>query len=444
MSPKLKFKPPYIIFFLLSHIVFGQIGINTTNPDPSSILEVFSESKGLLIPRVQLDSTTDVLTIASPTESLLIYNTNTLNDVTPGFYYWDGVWIKFDTVQGINDWALRGNTVLPEDFLGTINTESLKIRVGNTLRWEFTNDDTFIFSNNEIKIGNDTTTALGFGCMALGFDANASGAGATAIGRDTSASDIGATAIGNDSQATVINSTALGRSTIASGVRSLAIGYESQTSGTESVAIGRNAMGNGTRSITIGANAVTAFNESIAIGNLASTTKANQLRYGSITEIDQIAATVVNASDGRFKYEIRENVPGLEFINNLRPVTYKFDIEKLYHFLGEETLLSNKEDIRSGFIAQEVEAAAKKADYTFDGLVVPENIKKDNYKVSYQQFVVPLVQSVKELSKKVEQLEAKNSKLEALVDEIEILKKYMFELKNTQTQKLAKSSEFQD
>jgi len=53
-----------------------------------------------LIPRIELTGTTDVLTVVSPATSLLVYNTATVNDVTPGFYYYNGAaWTRI--VSGI-------------------------------------------------------------------------------------------------------------------------------------------------------------------------------------------------------------------------------------------------------------------------------------------------------------------------------------------------------
>jgi hypothetical protein len=49
----------------------------------------------------------------------------------------------------------------------------------------------------------------------------------------------------------------------------------------------------------------------------------------------------------------------------------------------------------SGFIAQEVEQAAKELNYDFDGIYKPQN-DKDTYGLGYQQFVVPLVKAVQE------------------------------------------------
>src|ERR1043165_9938267 len=61
----------------------GAAGIGTTTPDASSLLEVKSTTKGVLVPRM---TQTQRNTIASPATGLLIYQT----DKTPGFYYYSG------------------------------------------------------------------------------------------------------------------------------------------------------------------------------------------------------------------------------------------------------------------------------------------------------------------------------------------------------------------
>lgn len=65
-----------ILFVLFMVPAFTQVGINTTGttPDPSSMLDVSSSSKGILFPRM---TTTERDAITSPTESLLIFNTST-------------------------------------------------------------------------------------------------------------------------------------------------------------------------------------------------------------------------------------------------------------------------------------------------------------------------------------------------------------------------------
>ncbi|MGB0868031.1 MAG: hypothetical protein ACPGSD_00425 [Flavobacteriales bacterium] len=88
----------FLIFLFPLLKGFGQIGIGTTSPHQSSILEISSDDKVVLIPNVALTGSNDVTTIVSPKESLLIYNTSTVtgaHEVTPGYYYFNGaIWEK--------------------------------------------------------------------------------------------------------------------------------------------------------------------------------------------------------------------------------------------------------------------------------------------------------------------------------------------------------------
>lgn len=84
-----------LVYSILSG--FSQsVGINATGSAPNSVagLDVDFPSKGVLIPRVALTSTTSFAPLASHVAGMLIYNTAATGDVTPGFYYNDGTkWI---------------------------------------------------------------------------------------------------------------------------------------------------------------------------------------------------------------------------------------------------------------------------------------------------------------------------------------------------------------
>lgn len=72
-----------------AYFAHAQVGIGTPTPSASSMLDITSGNKGVLIPRVALENTTKVLTTGvDQVESLLVYNTAERDDVTPGFYYW--------------------------------------------------------------------------------------------------------------------------------------------------------------------------------------------------------------------------------------------------------------------------------------------------------------------------------------------------------------------
>jgi hypothetical protein len=77
-----------IIVVLLAFTVNAQVGIGT--PNPEAALDITSSNDGLLIPRVALTTTSSALPLTAPTVSELIYNSATVADVTPGYYYWNG------------------------------------------------------------------------------------------------------------------------------------------------------------------------------------------------------------------------------------------------------------------------------------------------------------------------------------------------------------------
>lgn len=66
----------YTFFFISFFSTNAQVGIGTTSPDPSSILDVNSTTKGILLPRL---TTSQRNAIASPANGLIIYNTDTNN-----------------------------------------------------------------------------------------------------------------------------------------------------------------------------------------------------------------------------------------------------------------------------------------------------------------------------------------------------------------------------
>jgi hypothetical protein len=84
-------------------------------------------------------------------------------------------------------------------------------------------------------------------------------------------------------------------------------------------------------------NVSTDFTNSTAIGNASRITASNQVRIGnsSVTSIGGYEPWT-NYSDGRFKKNVNENVPGLAFINQLHAITYTMDVTSLRSFLGED------------------------------------------------------------------------------------------------------------
>lgn len=224
----------------------------------------------------------------------------------------------------------------------------------------------------------------------------------------------------------------------------------SNVSGGYNTAMGSWAMSTTTTGVN---NTAVGYGADISVADASNTTvigywnfasASNQVRIGNgaVTSIGGYA-NWTNLSDKRFKKNVQENVPGLQFINALRPVTYTLDLAGIEQFLLPEgrkdaegnklepsdvykTALQQKEQIvYTGFIAQEVEAVAKEMGYTFSGVDAPKN-EKDMYGLRYAEFVVPLVKAVQELSrqndalgKANDQLSKSNDSLKSIVSDLQ-------------------------
>lgn len=97
------------LFFSLQ--IYAQTGIGTTTPNASAKLDVFSNNKGFLPPRVTLTSVTDATTIASPAEGLLVYNLGSVG-LQAGYYYWNGAnWATIATATSAGNGVTASNLV---------------------------------------------------------------------------------------------------------------------------------------------------------------------------------------------------------------------------------------------------------------------------------------------------------------------------------------------
>ena len=177
---------------------------------------------------------------------------------------------------------------------------------------------------------------------------------------------------------------------------------------------------------------------SMALGYGSRITASYQVRIGNV-QITSIGGYQPwsNLSDGRFKKNITEQVKGIDFIMALRPVTYNIDMNQLAAHLKEDesidatgkmmmkpvnAVMKQQRDAQSsvvhtGFIAQEVEAAAKKLNYDFSGVDKPKTAD-DLYALRYSEFVVPLVKAVQEQQQEIIDLKANVKRLEDLVNKM--------------------------
>jgi len=87
----------FLVMMIASFQGFTQnVGINATGtvPNASAGLDIDFPNKGLLIPRLALTGTANFAPLSAHVAGMVVYNTATAGDVTPGFYYNNGTkWI---------------------------------------------------------------------------------------------------------------------------------------------------------------------------------------------------------------------------------------------------------------------------------------------------------------------------------------------------------------
>jgi hypothetical protein len=113
---------------ILSMQVIAQTGIGTTTPHASAKLEVASENKGFLPPRVTLSNVTDATTIPTPAVGLLVYNLGSVG-LQAGYYYWNG-----------SNWATIATASSPDQTVDYVSVQSSgqTVATGNTIRFNTT------------------------------------------------------------------------------------------------------------------------------------------------------------------------------------------------------------------------------------------------------------------------------------------------------------------
>ncbi|MEC4115930.1 hypothetical protein VSP20_03010 [Myroides phaeus] len=102
-----------LVLSLSAEQAHAQQGFGTDKPHKSAAVDITSPKRGLLIPRVKLVKTTNGESpIKGPAQSLMVYNENTHEDVTPGYYYWDtNRWVRFAKQSDITEITLVGDAV---------------------------------------------------------------------------------------------------------------------------------------------------------------------------------------------------------------------------------------------------------------------------------------------------------------------------------------------
>ncbi len=319
-----------ILFILVSTLIYGQVGIGTTSPDSSSILDITSVQAGLLIPRM---TEAQRNAIPTPAEGLMIYQTDV---ATKGFYYYDGTAWSRISFTGIGAFEKTGTVIHngsdfdSEDFVfgstqldndpgtGDDNNRVFfdkshgAFRAGRTNgdEWDSSNLGTNSFATGWNNIASGSTSFAG------GESNEASGNTSTALGVNNTASGNTATAVGTNNTASGLVSFATGFGNISSNNSAFTAGWENTASANEPFAAGYRNTASAFATAAIGEN-----NESIGYAaftsggqNTASGAHSTAMGYRNTVENNWgVVLGIDNTVSGNAAAAIGENNSSIGF-----------------------------------------------------------------------------------------------------------------------------------
>ena len=275
----------------------------------------------------------------------------------------------------------------------------------------------------------DGNTAFGFGALVT----NTTGGGNAAFGSEALLSNTtgayntagGVNALysnttGGDNTVSGFNalySNTIGGDNTASGSGAL----YNNTTGVENTASGflsglMNTAGNYNTFIGAGADANANYTNGTALGAGALLFASNSIVLGntSISAIYAHVSTMTAISDRRRKKDIKtlDGDLGLDFIEKLKPVSYRFDN-------GDETE-------RYGFIAQDLEQALPASLHdTIErseperglALIERQNDEDRTYRISYGELFGPIVKSIQQQQQEITELRQQNAELRRALED---------------------------
>ncbi|MGG0773970.1 tail fiber domain-containing protein [Bacillus rugosus] len=189
-----------------------------------------------------------------------------------------------------------------------------------------------------------------------------------------------------------------------------ALGYmalKNNTTGNQNTALGYGAL-----RFTTGGDEMKDISNSTGVGFNSRVSGSNQIQLGDGNSTPYSFNALQNRSDLRDKADIRDTVLGLDFINKVRPVDYKWDIRDEYVEIKEDgTVITHERDgskkknrYHHGVIAQEIQKVIEAEGIDFGGFQHHElSGGEDVMSIGYTEFIAPLIKAVQELSAKVDE-----------------------------------------
>jgi hypothetical protein len=357
----------------------------------------------------------------------------------------------------VTNWTILGNagTVATTNFIGTTDNVDVAFRRSNASAGKIgtTNTSFGLNTYNSFASSNITCFGANAGSALTGQDNTAIGANAldgissgasrqnTAVGVDALTATTGSTitnctAVGYKAGANVtsIDNTAIGNNALlgsAGSEKNTCVGASSmeQQSGGFNTAVGFRALfnGNATGNVAVGNLAgefhgtgstctmigyqasASGLSNSTSIGNGSNSIASNQvtLGNGSIATLRCQVTSITALSDRRDKADIIQLSEGIDFIKQLKPVSYSWN-----------TRDKSKVGIKAtGFIAQDLLELQKKSSIG-ENLDLVDDENPDRLEARYANLLPIMVRGIQEQQQQIEELKQANAELTKINSEI--------------------------
>lgn len=261
----------------------GNAGININTPDATSVLDIYANDKGILLPRVSLDSVNGKITpINLPTEGLLVWNNNPnvlYGNGVGSYYFYQNKWNYVYESQKLDDCYDKGGDgvgyfinadagpVHIQGGAGGLNDGLLmtsKLSLGNTLTTvagiPSGGDGTVFYYNpklNTFRSGRATGT---------NWDVANTGKHSFAVGLNGLTTGNRSFSINNSNTTTDLSSGSFNSLNVVNGENSLSFGNSNTISTKQTLTIGSLNNGNGYHSTLVGVGTRTRVHSEAAFG----------------------------------------------------------------------------------------------------------------------------------------------------------------------------------
>jgi Chaperone of endosialidase len=340
-----------------------------------------------------------------------------------------------DTQVGVNSYTAispnRNNVVVGSSAFMT-STATGNVAVGHLA---MSNANSTATSNVAVGLEalktNTAATNVAVGAFSMNAVSGSASSQNVAVGAHTlkSGTNSQSVAVGAFSMANPTSSgsnTAVGAYSLTlttNGGENTAIGHQclaGLTTGYQNTAVGKDALNgasvtNVIQSSALGNNAGSglSYNNVTYLGFNTAATATNQVQLGNSLTTTYAYGTVQSRSDVRDKADIDNTLLGLNFINLLRPVDFRYDYREDYRLAVEPlgTLVHDGSKKRTrkhhGLIAQEVKEVIDTLGIDFGGYQ-DHTISggDDAQSIGYSELIAPMIKAIQQLSAKVTQLEA--------------------------------------